>query len=195
MAPELRLDLSNIQFVFLDRDGVLNRKAPSGKYITCLEDFEVLPGVGEAVAALNRSGRKVFVVTNQRGVALGLYSLSDLDRMHDKLRAVLAEQGAHLDAIYVCPHDYGQCACRKPQTGLIEQAFADFPASRPENSLIAGDSLRDIEAGLRAGLTTVFIHGTGLETPDDQKAARLAQLSIATLPDLVRQYLNPSPTQ
>ncbi len=195
MAPELRLDLSNIQFVFLDRDGVLNRKAPSGKYITCLEDFEVLPGVGEAVAALNRSGRKVFVVTNQRGVALGLYSLSDLDRMHDKLRAVLAEQGAHLDAIYVCPHDCGQCACRKPQIGLIEQAFVDFPASRPENSLIAGDSLRDIEAGLRAGLTTVFIHGTGLETPDDQKAARLAQLSIATLPDLVRQYLNPSPTQ
>jgi D-glycero-D-manno-heptose 1,7-bisphosphate phosphatase len=191
MPRELRFDFSNIRFVFLDRDGVLNRRPPSGQYITRVENFEVLPGIAEAIAALNRSGRKVIVVTNQRGVALGLYSLDDLDRMHEKLREELAQYGAHVDAIYVCPHDAGQCTCRKPQTGLIEQAFVDFPAARSDNSLIAGDSLRDIEAGLRAGLTTVFVQADEARTPDDQKAAGLAHLSIASLPELVKHYLCP----
>ena len=182
--------MSDIEYVFLDRDGVLNRQPPDGRFVTCPEELELLPGVEDAVAALNRSGRKVIVVTNQRGIALGLYSHHDLARMHAKLRERLAARGAHLDGIYVCPHDEGQCNCRKPLTGLFEQAFLDFPAARPENSLMAGDSLSDIEAGLHLGMRTVFIAGdveTGSAEAD--RARTLAQLSVVSLPELVRVYL------
>ncbi len=140
-------DFSNIEYVFLDRDGVLNRNPPDGLFVTCWKEFHLLPGVEVAIEALNRSGRKVIVVTNQRAVALKLISRDDLDRVHGRLKEQLALKGAALDAIYVCPHDVGECTCRKPQTGLLEQAFADFPGAKPGNSVMIGDSLRDIEAG------------------------------------------------
>ncbi len=190
MGNNRAIELPDIEYVFLDRDGVLNRQPPDGRFVTCPEELELLPGVEDAVAALHRSGRKVIVVTNQRGIALGLYSHHDLARMHAKLRERLAARGAHLDGIYVCPHDEGQCNCRKPLTGLFEQAFLDFPAARPENSLMAGDSLSDIEAGLRLGMRTVFI-ADDVETgsAEADRARTLAQLSVVSLPELVRVYL------
>ena len=182
--------LAKISHVFLDRDGVLNRNPPNGQFVTCWEEFEVLPGVEDAVAALNQAGRKVIVVTNQRGIALGLYSRQDLDRMHDELRQRLAARGARLDAIYVCPHDDGQCNCRKPLTGLFEQAFQDFPAARPENSVMVGDSLCDIEAGTRLGMRTVFVTGSDeAMSAEAQRAAGLATLSVASLPDFVQRLI------
>jgi histidinol-phosphate phosphatase family protein len=190
MGKSRAIEFSDIEFVFLDRDGVLNRQPPEGRFVTCAEELEMLPGVEDAVAALNRSGRRVIVVTNQRGIALGLYSQDDLARMHAKLRERLAARGGHLDGIYFCPHDEGQCNCRKPLTGLFEQAFLDFPRARPENSLMAGDSLRDIEAGLRLGMRTAFITGD-VETisADAERARMLAQVSVASLPELVHRYL------
>ncbi len=190
MGNNPAIELSDIEYVFLDRDGVLNRQPPDGGFVTCPEELQLLPGVEDAVAALNRSGRKVIVITNQRGIALGLYSHDDLARIHSQLRDCLAARGAHLDGIYVCPHDEGQCNCRKPLTGLFEQAFLDFPAARPENSLMAGDSLSDIEAGLRLGMRTVFI-ADDVETgsAEADRARTLAQLSVVSLPELVRVYL------
>lgn len=182
-------EFSQVTFVFLDRDGVINRKPPAGHYVTCWEDFELLPGVAEAIAALNRSGRKVIVVTNQRGVALGLYSLDELAKMHARLQEALAVHGAHLDAIYVCPHDEGQCHCRKPKIGLFEQAFRDFPAAHAENSVMIGDSLRDIEAGRNAGMRTVFVDGTGASPEEHQRARSLAQLSVASLEEFVHRCI------
>src|SRR5579875_947353 len=185
-------NFSDIEYVFLDRDGVLNRKPPNGRYVTCWEDLALLPGVEDAVAELNRSGRKVIVVTNQRGIALGLYSRQDLDRLHERLQQHLEAHGARLDGIYVCPHDEGQCNCRKPQTGLFEQALRDFPAARPENSLMAGDSWRDVEAGTRLGMKTAFICGDAeARATESRRAASLAQVSVASLPDLVHRYLCP----
>jgi D-glycero-D-manno-heptose 1,7-bisphosphate phosphatase len=181
------IDFTKLQYIFLDRDGVLNRKALPGQYITRSEDLMVLPGVGEAIAALNRSGRKVIVVTNQRGIALGLYSHEDLDRIHDKLRAQLAAHGAHLDGIYVCPHEAGECNCRKPLTGLFEQAYRDFPDATPQRSVMIGDSLRDVEGGIRAGMATVLITGESLNSADDARARSLAQLLAPSLSELVRQ--------
>ena len=179
------MDLTNIDFVFLDRDGVLNQKARPGEYITSCEELVVLPGVPEAVAALNRSGRRVIVVTNQRGVALGLYTLEDLAQIHDKLTKELAERGAHLDAIYFCPHDKGQCACRKPGTGMFEQAFRDFPEAKPERSLMVGDSLRDIEAGQAVGMSTAFVTDGDSASEDDLRATRLATVVVRSLSELV----------
>jgi len=183
-------DFTNLKYVFLDRDGVLNRKAPPAQYITRPEELVILPGVEEAVAALNRAGRKVIVVTNQRGIALGLYSHDDLDRIHDKLRAQLAAHGGHLDAIYVCPHEAGQCNCRKPLTGLFERAYRDFPDATPESSVMVGDSLRDIEAGLRAGMATVLITGESTNSADDLRARSLAQLLIPSLSELVQRHFS-----
>ncbi len=184
------IDSSKIGYVFLDRDGVLNRAPGEGRFVTCREELALLPGVADAIAELNQSGRKVIVVTNQRGIALGLYSQRELERIHVFLRAQLAERGAHLDGLYVCPHDEGQCNCRKPLTGLFEQAFEDFPLARPENSLMVGDSLRDVEAGLRAGMATVFVAGGAREdSPEADRARTLAQLTVGSLPDLVHHYL------
>ena len=190
MNDRSSIELADISHVFLDRDGVLNRNPPNGRFVTRWEEFELLPGVEDAVARLNRSGRKVIVVTNQRGIALGLYSLEDLERIHDRLRQCLAARGARLDAIYVCPHDDGECNCRKPLTGLFEQAFLDFPAARPENSVMAGDSIRDVEAGIRMGMRTVFVTGDDKTMAvESKRAAPLATISVASLPDFVHRLL------
>lgn len=188
MNQDPAIDLSNIEYVFLDRDGVLNRKPAQGQYVTRVEDFVMLPGVEDAIAALNRRGRKAIVVTNQRGVALDLYSQEELERIHRELREQLAKRGAHLDGIYVCPHDAGQCNCRKPLTGLFEQAFRDFPDATANRSIMVGDSLRDVEAGLRFGMATAFITGGDKLTAEDERAARLASISMGSLPELIDRY-------
>ncbi|HUK43214.1 MAG TPA: HAD family hydrolase [Candidatus Bathyarchaeia archaeon] len=184
------LGFSKVTFVFLDRDGVLNRKPPAGRFVTCWGEFELLPGVGGAIAVLNRSGHKAIVVTNQRGVALGLYSLEDLAGMHERLQAELAAASAHLDAIYVCPHEAGECNCRKPLTGLFEQAFRDFPAAGAGNSVMVGDSLRDIEAGRRTGMRTVLVDDAASSSADLQRARALADVRVASLAEFVHRYLS-----
>jgi D-glycero-D-manno-heptose 1,7-bisphosphate phosphatase len=190
MKDHANIELADISHVFLDRDGVLNRNPPHGQFVTCCEEFELLPGVEDAVAELNQSGRKVIVVTNQRAIALGLYSQQDLERIHALLKERLAMRRAWLDAIYVCPHDDGQCNCRKPLTGLFEQAFQDFPAARPENSVMVGDSVRDVEAGNRMGMRTVFIIGDRkTASAEAERAHSLATLLVASLPDFVRRLL------
>jgi len=185
------IDFDKIQFVFLDRDGVLNEKPAFGGYITNSSDFRLLQGVGPAVAALNRSGRTVIVVTNQRGIALGLFTQDNLLDIHQKLQRGLAAFGAHLDGIYFCPHDAGQCRCRKPMTGMFEQAAADFPAAGPHNSIMIGDSLRDIEAGKTWGMATVFVTGDHDLSDDKRKAASLADDCVLSLAELVNEYVRP----
>jgi histidinol-phosphate phosphatase family protein len=124
----------------------------------------------------------VIVVTNQRGIALGLMTLAELAEIHAHLRAALALAGAHLDAIYFCPHDRDACACRKPGTGMIESAFGDFPGAGAENSLLIGDSLSDIECGRRVGMRTIFLEGEAERRKPGFEAA--AALATATAPSL-----------
>jgi D-glycero-D-manno-heptose 1,7-bisphosphate phosphatase len=155
-----------VRYVFLDRDGVLNRKLPEGAYVSDWAQFEWLPGVVEAIVRMKRAGLTLILVTNQRGVALGQVTNAQLELIHRNLQSCLAQQGAGLDAIYYCPHDNGQCTCRKPQTGLFEQAMKDFPQVNADNSVVIGDSLSDIQAGRRLGMKTIFIEGEA----DRQKA-------------------------
>ena len=185
-------DFAEVTFVFLDRDGVLNRKPPAGEFITRVEDMELLPGVERAIEALNHSRRKAIVVTNQRGVALGLYSVDDLTRIHVRLLERLAAEGAYLDAILICPHDEGECNCRKPKTGLIEKAFRKFPAARATNSVMIGDSLCDMLMGRRMGMRTVLVDDTPDSDAADLQGARvLAQLTVTSLEEFVQRYLCP----
>jgi histidinol-phosphate phosphatase family protein len=187
-------NFSDIEYVFLDRDGVLNRSLPDGRFITRWQEFELLPGVAGAIAQLNRSGRKVMVVTNQRCVALGLCSEADLLSLHERLQKQLTQQGARLDAIYYCPHDVGECNCRKPLPGLFEQAFRDFPGADVRNSVMVGDSLRDIEAGARLRMRTIFIDVGSVgesRSPDTAHSTAMASAVARSLPDCVQQYLSP----
>ena len=179
-----------IQYVFLDRDGVINRKLAEGKYVTRWEELELLPGVAAAIAALNRSGRKVIVVTNQRGIALGRMTQAAVEAIHDRLRGELARETASFDAIFYCPHDRDMCQCRKPGIGMIEMAFRDFPEANPENSILVGDSLSDIECGRNAHMPAIFIESNEDEKDDGATAARaLADFSVHSLTDAVRLIL------
>lgn len=181
--------LQHVRYVFLDRDGVINRKSPEGEYIHEWEKFEILPGVEAAIAALNRSGRRVIVLTNQRGIALGLYTESDVKALHLRLQQHLAAFGAHIDAFYYCPHDDGQCECRKPKPGLFLQAFRDFPEATPANSLMIGDSISDIEAAHDLGIPAAFIKGAQkTQKPGAEEAEIKADAVAASLPDVVNGY-------
>ena len=177
----------NLHTVFLDRDGVINRKMPEGQYVTAWQHFHLLPGVPEAIARLNQAGLRVLVVTNQRGIALGLYSPSDVDHIHLELNERLAQSGAHIDGFYFCPHDKRECNCRKPLPGLFDQAQADFPEITPATSLIIGDSLSDIEFGRALGMKTIFIQGDEdarqHQKPGAQKASELADSVVSSLPE------------
>jgi len=170
-----RMDTSQVRYVFLDRDGVLNRKLPEGEYVTDWKQFQWLPGAAEAVARMNSAGMTVILVSNQRGIALGLFTHEQLELIHKNMRADLAQRGARLDAIYCCPHDVGECHCRKPDIGLFEQACKDFPQASADNSVVIGDSLSDMQAGQRLGMKTIFIEGE----LDRQKAGAVAAAESA----------------
>ncbi len=192
-------NFSDIDYVFLDRDGVLNRNLPDGRFVTRWEDFQLLEGVAAAIAWFNRSGRKVIVVTNQRCVALGLCSEADVLTLHQRLQERLTSEGARLDAIYHCPHDAGECNCRKPLPGLFEQAFRDFPGANATNSVMIGDSLSDIEAGARLGMRTIFIENHDDESGNRSQyaidAAARASAVALSLPDCVRRYFSAEGTE
>jgi D-glycero-D-manno-heptose 1,7-bisphosphate phosphatase len=174
----------NVEFVFLDRDGVINRKPVEGEYICNWSQIEILPGVEAAIRFLNDSGRTVAVVTNQRGIALGLYTEEDLAETHRRLQEHLKKHGARIDAFYYCPHDRHQCECRKPGTALLEQAFRDFPGAGAEHSILIGDSLSDIQAARKMGIRNIFIEGE----PDRQKAGAIkaAELADTVCPSLAK---------
>ncbi len=177
----------SIRFVFLDRDGVLNRKMPEGSWVTSPACFEMLDGAAAAIAALNRLGIRIIVVTNQRGIAAGLYSEAGLSAVHEHMRALLVAEHAHLDAIYYCPHDRDACDCRKPKPGMLLQAFADFPGAGPGNSLMIGDSLSDIKAGRATGMATVFIDGdASTQSPGANTARSLADYCSDSLASFVQ---------
>lgn len=172
----------------------MNEKMPEGRYVASWADFRLLPGVPEAIGRLNRAGLRVIVVSNQRGVALGLYSAADVATIHANLQKLLGEQGAHVDAFYFCPHDKSQCNCRKPLPGLFEQSQRDFPDITPETSLMAGDSLSDIEFGRRLGMRTVFVEGDPERLKGGaEKAAELADGRFSSLQEAVECLLSDRP--
>ena len=147
--------------VFLDRDGVINRKAPEGRYVTRWEEMELLPGVREAVGFFNQAGFFVVVVSNQRCVAKGLITTDELESLHARMRREFETAGARLDAIYYCPHEYEPpCACRKPQPGMLLNAAREHDIDLTQSWMV-GDSGHDVEAGRAAGCRTIRLTEDG----------------------------------
>jgi D-sedoheptulose 7-phosphate isomerase len=155
--------------VFLDRDGVINRYAYNSEFGTVdspanPEEFELLPGAGEAVAALNKLGLPIIVVSNQPGIAKGKLTPKILDAINEEMRVALAWHGARLDAVYYCRHhpdaalaDYRvDCDCRKPKPGLLIRAAHERNLDL-DGSFLIGDDVPDIFAGRAAGVTTLLL--------------------------------------
>ena len=146
---------------FLDRDGVINKKAPDDEYILRREDLEILPRVAEAITLLNHADFLVVVVTNQRCVARGLLTIRGLEEIHNELRNELAAAGARIDAIYYCPHGSDMsCDCRKPAPGMLLAASRELEIDL-QNSWMIGDTASDIAAGKSADCKTVLISAAG----------------------------------
>jgi histidinol-phosphate phosphatase family protein len=137
--------------VFLDRDGVINEKAPEGDYVVSWSRFHFLPNIADWIRLFNAMDQLVIVVTNQRGIARGRMTEADLAEIHKKMCSVLGQQGARIDDIFYCPHEEGTCDCRKPRPGLVRSAKEkwDIDLSR---SLLIGDSERDAELARACGL-------------------------------------------
>jgi D-glycero-D-manno-heptose 1,7-bisphosphate phosphatase len=170
--------------VFLDRDGVINRKAREGEYVTRWEEMQILPGVSDAIALLNWAGFCVIVVSNQRCVAKGLITSADLEALHRRLCETLARDGATIDAIYHCPHEtQPSCCCRKPQPGMLLDAARDHDIDLGASWMI-GDSQVDVEAGKNAGCNTVLLVGgeCGAEEEPGTVAASLLDAVHHILP-------------
>ncbi|TAJ71419.1 MAG: HAD family hydrolase [Phenylobacterium sp.] len=153
--------------LFLDRDGVLNEDRG---YVYRWEDFQWVAGARETVAAFNRAGWLVIVVTNQSGVGRGYYSEADVHALHARMQADLAEAGGRIDAFYHAPqhpeapveaYRHPDPPLRKPNPGMILQALQDWPIDR-ETSLLIGDKPSDLEAALRAGIRGVLFEGGDL---------------------------------
>jgi D-glycero-D-manno-heptose 1,7-bisphosphate phosphatase len=137
--------------VFLDRDGVINQKPAPGEYIRSLDDFRVLPNAVDWIRLFNALGFLVIVVTNQRGVALGLMTESDLARIHQTMLAELAAKGARIDDIFYCPHAENSCDCRKPKPGLVYAARDKWDIDLG-HSLLLGDSDNDQQLAAACGV-------------------------------------------
>ncbi len=143
--------------VFLDRDGVINRKRPAGSYVETWEQFEFLPGAIEALRLLSEAGIRTVVVTNQRGVALGRMTMAAVNEIHRRMEEELALRGAECSAVLVCPHQVGACDCRKPGLGLFRQAQELMPEIEFGRSVVIGDSASDLVAGNSLGAESFLV--------------------------------------
>jgi D-glycero-D-manno-heptose 1,7-bisphosphate phosphatase len=146
---------------FLDRDGTIIEDIP---YLSNPDEVSLLPGAGSAIARLNRSGIKTIMITNQSGIARGYYTTEIVEAIHERLRGLLAMEGAFLDAIYYCPHlppemigeEEDPCDCRKPELGLVYQAQRDHKINL-DGSFFLGDRLTDMELARRIGGVGILV--------------------------------------
>ncbi len=137
--------------VFLDRDGVLNKKPAQHDYVKSFEEFEWNKNAKQLVREICKRGYLAIVVSNQRGISRGMMSREFVDTLHTKINDDLKIEGSHITSFYICEHDYAaNCVCRKPNPGLFHRALRDFDIDITQSYMI-GDSATDIEAAQKAG--------------------------------------------
>jgi len=153
--------------VFLDRDGVINK---DNGYVSQIDDFEFIEGVIDACLALKEKGYLLVVITNQSGIARGYFSEEQFHTLTEWMDWSMADRGVDLDGIYYCPHhkDEGvgefkiDCECRKPKPGMLLNALDDLNID-VETSILVGDKVSDLQAGISAGIKNNYLVRTGKE--------------------------------
>ena len=146
--------------ILLDRDGVLNEKAPKAEYVRTWAEFRWRPGAQHALRLLKAAGYRTIVITNQAGIARGAMTAGDLAAIHDRMRSEAAEAGGSIDAIYHCPHGWDEgCPCRKPRPGMLFMAQRDHCLDLSRVCYV-GDDERDAEAADRAGCRYLSVGGS-----------------------------------
>ncbi len=152
-----------MKLVILDRDGVINYD--SVHFIKSPNEWIAIPGSLEAIAMLNQNGFRVAIATNQSGVSRGLYDMTTLNAIHDKMTRALAQLGGRIDALFYCPHaNEHHCNCRKPKSGMFEEIARRFSVDLHEVPCV-GDSLRDLTAGAHLGCQPILVRtGKGEDT-------------------------------
>jgi D-glycero-D-manno-heptose 1,7-bisphosphate phosphatase len=176
--------------VILDRDGVIN--FDSDDYIKTVEEWQPIPGSIEAIAALSKAGYRIAVATNQSGLGRGYFSEFTLANMHNLLLDLVEEAGGSIETIVFCPHkpDEG-CACRKPETGLIDQIEAELNLSSA-GAWYVGDAAKDMELAGRKSCKGVLVRtGKGRETESRLEAdMKNAILVVDDLAEAARAIIN-----
>ena len=168
--------------VFIDRDGTLIEEV---NFLSRIEDLRFFDDTDEAVRLLKENGFLVMVVTNQSGIGRGIYTEAAMHEIHAQIQADLTEK---LDAFYFCPHlPDANCACRKPNLGMIEAAQRDFEIDL-ENSWIIGDKAIDIETGFNADIKTALVL-TGYGRKDSEKLVRKPDIVAENLLEAVVKIL------
>ncbi len=152
-----------MKLIILDRDGVINYD--SKQYVKSPAEWRPLPGSLEAIARLNQHGYRVAVATNQAGIARGLFDMKMLNAIHQKLHLAAQAVGAHIDAIFFCPHAADEyCDCRKPRPGMLKAIGQRFDVNLKDVAVV-GDSLRDLQAGFDVGCQPFLVKtGNGENT-------------------------------
>lgn len=167
--------MSRIRAVFIDRDGTINQER---NYIYRIEDFELIPGAIEAMRLLTEHDIKIYIITNQSGIARGYYTEEQYLQLTDYMLDIFKKEGIRVEKVLYCPHhpegkvpEYSkECLCRKPNTRLIDDVIAENNYNAEEIALI-GDKEIDVETGRRLGITTYLVlTGYGNEYKDKTKA-------------------------
>ena len=151
------IQIDSTYTLFLDRDGVINKKIDGG-YILSLDEFEFLPGVLETMPKLAKLFPRIVVVTNQQCVGKGLLSVDDLNEIHLHMMNIIELNGGRIDAVYYAPDlKSDENKLRKPSNGMAFLAKDDFPVIDFTKSIMVGDHLTDMEFGKSIGMTTFYI--------------------------------------
>ncbi|MBO4370072.1 MAG: HAD-IIIA family hydrolase [Paludibacteraceae bacterium] len=154
-TAQMLVPLSRAKYLFLDRDGVINRHIPG--YVMQWSQFEFLPCVCESIARLTKRFDRIFVVTNQQGVGKGLFSMADLQRVHTRMLQAIEQAGGRIDHIYVCPDlKSDNSPNRKPAPGMALMAQHDYPEVRMANAVMVGDSVSDLQFARATGMLPVW---------------------------------------
>jgi D-glycero-D-manno-heptose 1,7-bisphosphate phosphatase len=177
------------KILLIDRDGVINEKAPRGEYVGRWSDFVFIPDTVDGLRELSQEGFEFVIISNQAGIGRGILSAASVGEINDRMKKYLEEQNIHVKGIYVCPHHWeDNCGCRKPAPGMLLQASKDF-LFRLDKTFFIGDDARDCQAAHNAGCKSIFLgEPVEVEKLSDDEAPRLIVKTFKSIIPFLDNY-------